>query len=118
MLKTGRSTEDVRRNFDKHSGQFKNVKRGDDVLDVLRDMVPITRHTKMAEIAFEPDEDILAERQQNEQLFYEELRMAGRHCSTFGRELMVAINEDKGDSKPGASTQNYSSLSLWLNSRI
>jgi hypothetical protein len=98
--------EDVRRNSVNHWNRFKSIRRGDDILDVLRNMVPIAVRAKMAELenAFVPDEDILAERRQDEQQFDEELRMAGRYCSAFGRELMVAIEQEKGSPHPGTST--------------
>ena len=86
--------------------RFQTIRRGDDILNVLRDMVPIVMHAKMAGLgnAFVPDADILAERQQDEQQFDEELGMAGRYCSAFGRELMVAIEQEKGNPHPGTST--------------
>jgi hypothetical protein len=68
-------------------------------------MVPIGKHAKMGDVenAFVPDDDILAERWQNEQYFAEEFRMAGKYCSEFGRELMIAIDQDKGNLTPGTS---------------
>jgi hypothetical protein len=67
-------------------------------------MVPTVTHVKMAELdnAFVPDKDILAERQQDEQHFDAEFRMAGRYCSEFGRDLKAAIEQDRGS--PGTST--------------